>query len=102
MVRLRLASFPLSPWRREERPLPKGENHRRPGREETMATTVTLPGGLSAGEVREAVQRQYSSVAHSPDGSYTFRVGRAFAEALGYPAAILDQLPPSAWEAFTG
>ncbi|HEX5415448.1 MAG TPA: methyltransferase domain-containing protein [Chloroflexota bacterium] len=63
---------------------------------------VRLPGGLSADEVRSAVRARYSEVGTDPDGAYNFRVGRAFAEALGYPTAILDQLPPSVWEAFTG
>jgi ubiquinone/menaquinone biosynthesis C-methylase UbiE len=41
-------------------------------------------------------------VASRPDEGYAFRVGRAFAEALGYPAELLDTIPTSALDAFTG
>lgn len=50
----------------------------------------------------DAVRERYRSVAREPGGAYNFRVGRDFAEALGYPADLLDDLPPSATEAFTG
>jgi len=66
-----------------------------------MATAI-LPSGLNPTDVRRAVQERYSQVGINPDASYNFRVGRAFAEALGYPPMILEQLPPSAWESFTG
>lgn len=66
-----------------------------------MATAI-LPSGLNPTDVRRAVQERYSQVGINPDASYNFRVGRAFAEALGYPPLILEQLPPSAWESFTG
>jgi arsenite methyltransferase len=61
-----------------------------------------LPGGLTAPEVRDAVRERYSRVAMHPEGKYNFKVGRVFAEALGYPKELLDDLPPGAWEAFTG
>ncbi|MEW5850779.1 MAG: methyltransferase domain-containing protein [Myxococcota bacterium] len=64
--------------------------------------TPVLPAGMTADEVVDAVSKRYSEVAQRPDGSYGFRVGRPFAEALGYPGEVLDQLPPSVWEAFTG
>jgi len=67
----------------------------------TVATTV-LPPGLTPDAIRLAVRERYSQVGAHPDSGYNFRVGRVFAEALGYPASILDQLPPSVWEAFTG
>ena len=52
--------------------------------------------------IRDAVRERYGAVAREPGGAYNFRVGREFAEALGYPAELLDDLPPSACEAFTG
>jgi SAM-dependent methyltransferase len=61
-----------------------------------------LPGSLTAPEVRDAVRERYSRVATDPGGTYNFKVGRAFAEALGYPHELLDELPPGASEAFTG
>lgn len=67
-----------------------------------MNWTVALPEGLSAGEVQNAVRERYTQVGADPEGRYNFKVGRGFAEALGYPTAVLDQLPPGAYEAFTG
>lgn len=61
-----------------------------------------FPAGLSASDILKAVRDRYSAVGQRPNGAYNFRVGRAFAEALGYPRSILDQLPPGVWEAFTG
>jgi SAM-dependent methyltransferase len=61
-----------------------------------------LPDGMGFQEIQDAVRRRYTEVAQRPDAGYNFRVGRDFAEALGYPADLLDQLPPGAWEAFTG
>ena len=49
-----------------------------------------------------AVRERYGAVAREPGGGYNFRVGRQFAQELGYPAELLDDLPPSASEAFTG
>ena len=56
----------------------------------------------TADDIRKAVQTRYSQVAREPGGKYNFRVGRAFAEALGYPADLLDALPAALSEAFTG
>lgn len=64
--------------------------------------TVPLPEGLDPAALRAAVRERYARVASHPDERHTFRVGRAFAEALGYPPALLDTLPASATEAFTG
>ncbi len=61
-----------------------------------------LPAGLDPIELRAAVRERYARVASRPDGPYGFRVGRAFAEALGYPAELLDAIPKSALDAFTG
>lgn len=63
---------------------------------------MTLPSGLTPLEVGEAVRGRYSDVGRDPDGDYNFRIGRAFAESLGYPPGLLDALPAGAWEAFTG
>jgi len=53
-------------------------------------------------ELRDKVREAYSAAAHSPTGEHPFPVGRAFAESLGYPAALLDTLPSAAVEAFAG
>src|SRR5262245_12218575 len=56
----------------------------------------------SAEQLREGVWQAYSAVAEAPDSEHPFAVGRAFAERLGYPAEVLQQLPVAAVEAFTG
>ncbi|HZQ35682.1 MAG TPA: methyltransferase domain-containing protein [Dehalococcoidia bacterium] len=61
-----------------------------------------LPDGLSAAEVEAAVRDRYSQVGVDPSQPAGFPVGRAFAEAVGYPAALLDALPAEAAEAFAG
>jgi len=61
-----------------------------------------LPEGVDQDELRQAVRERYTQVATRPDERYAFRVGREFAEALGYPAELLDALPAQSTEAFTG
>jgi arsenite methyltransferase len=53
-------------------------------------------------EVRDKVRTAYSAAAERPAERHPFPVGRAFAESLGYPAALLDSLPSVAVEAFAG
>lgn len=53
-------------------------------------------------EIRDKVRQAYSSAADRPSAKHPFPVGRAFAESLGYPAALLDGLPSIAVEAFAG
>jgi len=61
-----------------------------------------LPEGIDPTELRAAVRERYTDVANEPERGFAFRVGREFAEALGYPAELLDMMPASASEAFTG
>jgi arsenite methyltransferase len=53
-------------------------------------------------ELEEKVQRMYRAVATEPHGDYHFELGRSLAERLGYPAAMLDELPAGAIESFAG
>jgi SAM-dependent methyltransferase len=53
-------------------------------------------------ELRNEVQKKYREVAEKPGGAYHFHTGRPHAVRLGYPEAILDQLPEEACEAFAG
>jgi arsenite methyltransferase len=69
---------------------------------EAAAVATSLVQRLSADLLRRAVRERYDAVADDPAGSYGFRVGRQFAEALGYPPALLDRLPTSSVERFTG
>ncbi len=52
--------------------------------------------------LREEVREAYSSAAERPHDKHPFPVGRDFAESLGYPQELLDQLPPVSMEAFAG
>ena len=61
-----------------------------------------LPAGLSPTALRAAVRERYASVAQHPERPESFRVGRDFAVALGYPPELLDTVPSAATEAFTG
>ena len=63
---------------------------------------AALPEGVTSTELRAAVRDRYARVASEPAERYTFRVGRIFAEALGYPAELLDTVPEQALDAFTG
>jgi SAM-dependent methyltransferase len=57
---------------------------------------------LTASDIRSAVADRYGQVAAQPGGSFNFPVGRAFAEAIGYPAELLATLPAAAVDAFAG
>ena len=57
---------------------------------------------MSSDEIKEAVKNKYSCVAKEPSASFNFPVGRAFALKVGYPEEILDTLPASMYESFTG
>lgn len=56
----------------------------------------------SAEEIKTAVAERYSQVASTPDEKFNFPVGRRFAESVGYDPSLLDRLPCSLWESFTG
>ncbi|MBM4418995.1 MAG: methyltransferase domain-containing protein [Chloroflexi bacterium] len=58
---------------------------------------------MTTDELRAAVRERYGAVGSDPGrGGFGFRVGREFAEALGYPAEVLDAAPADATAAFTG
>ena len=52
--------------------------------------------------IKTAVAHKYSEVAVNPKGQFNFPVGRQFAESVGYSLGLLDRLPASMWESFTG
>lgn len=56
----------------------------------------------SAAEVRTAVAAMYSKVATNPSETFRFPVGPELARSLGYPPDLLDTLPSTAAESFTG
>ncbi len=53
-------------------------------------------------EIKAAVKEEYSQVATAPEADFNFPVAREFAESAGYPKELLNELPGSMWESFTG
>ncbi len=54
------------------------------------------------GAIREAIRRRYAGVARRPDGQFTYPVGRASAEGLGYRIDLLDRVPAVVVDRFVG
>jgi hypothetical protein len=48
--------------------------------------------------LRQKVCDAYSAAAEFPEGKHPFPVGRSFAESLGYPSDLLEELPAVASE----
>ncbi len=59
-------------------------------------------GEMSSDEIKEAVKEKYSQVAKESCATFNFPVGKAFALKVGYSEEILDKLPQSMYESFTG
>lgn len=62
-----------------------------------MPTDSTSQEGL-LGKVRDA----YSQASDNPNGSHPFPIGYDFALSLGYPEELLESLPRTSVESFTG
>ncbi len=57
---------------------------------------------MSKGEIEDAVRLKYNEVATTLDGVFNFPVGKVFALEVGYPKEVLNSLPQSMVESFTG
>ena len=57
---------------------------------------------LNPDEIKKLVKDKYGEVATNPYGVFNCPVGKAFALKVGYPKEILDKLPVSLAESFTG
>jgi SAM-dependent methyltransferase len=57
---------------------------------------------ITSEDIKQAVREKYNQVALTPGAMFNFPVGREFAKSIGYYPEILDKLPPSVWESFTG
>jgi arsenite methyltransferase len=64
-----------------------------------MANILDL---VDVDRLRKEVRIKYRQVADEPGGVFHFHTGRAHAIRLGYPKALIDQLPDEACEAFAG
>jgi ubiquinone/menaquinone biosynthesis C-methylase UbiE len=69
-----------------------------------MQTNPTHPinGGVDPEELARHIAEMYRDVANEVDRDLHFPTGRPLAEALGYPEALLDQLPADAVRSFAG
>jgi SAM-dependent methyltransferase len=53
-------------------------------------------------ELRRRISDKYRDVAVSPELGFHFHTGRPLAQMLGYPDAVIDQLPAGTVESFAG
>lgn len=72
-----------------------------------MAQAQTLPQAdasslVDAEELEAKVREMYGQVAREDEAALHFEVGRPVTERLGYPAALLDAIPPEALASFAG
>lgn len=58
--------------------------------------------GMTPEDIKFAVKEKYGQVASTPGAKFNFPVGKKFAESVGYSRELLDKLPTSIWESFTG
>jgi arsenite methyltransferase len=65
-----------------------------------LATMSAVTG--SANKIRDAVHRVYSDAALHPENQHPFPMGRELACGIGYPPALIADLPSVAVNAFSG
>jgi SAM-dependent methyltransferase len=68
----------------------------------TTNTTFPAPGGVDPQELERHIAEMYRDVANEAARDLHFPTGRPLAEALGYPAELLDRLPVEAVNSFAG
>lgn len=64
--------------------------------------TTEIGRTLNVTELESRVKSMYKDVALNPEKTYHFEMGKALAERLGYPAAMLDKIPMGAIDSFAG
>jgi arsenite methyltransferase len=67
----------------------------------TFPNTPTYPA-VDPEELAQHIAEMYRDVANEVDRDLHFPTGRPLAEALGYPAELLDRLPPEVVRSFAG
>ena len=60
------------------------------------------PTKVDAVDLEQRVKSMYKAVAENPNDKFHFEMGRLMAERLGYPADVLDYIPPAAIDSFAG
>ncbi|MBW2066992.1 MAG: methyltransferase domain-containing protein [Deltaproteobacteria bacterium] len=59
-------------------------------------------GSNNLDHLRNGVREAYSRAAEKPQDEHPFPVGRRFAENIGYPKELLDEIPSISSDAFSG
>src|SRR2546430_13505112 len=63
---------------------------------------MSAPTALDRCELVRQVKALYRQVAEQPHAAFHFPLGRPLAEQLGYPSAVLDNVPADALASFAG
>jgi arsenite methyltransferase len=67
-----------------------------------MSDGLTTEPGLDLGQLRQAIQEEYTAVARDPGRGYHFHTGRPLAGMLGYDDEWLEGLPEGSIASFAG
>jgi SAM-dependent methyltransferase len=67
-----------------------------------MTTSTIFPRTVDPAELDRRIATMYRDVANGARDDLHFPTGRALAEALGYPADVLDRVPAGAVDSFAG
>ena len=65
-------------------------------------TKEMVSAAVDREQLRSQIKEKYTDVALEPDKGFHFHTGRPLARMLGYPDAVVDQLPPATAESFAG
>lgn len=52
--------------------------------------------------IQDGIRKKYAEVSHSAEGKFSYLIGKAGAEALGYPSDIIDESPFVLLDSFCG
>ena len=67
-----------------------------------MSDSLQTELGLDLGQLRQAIQEEYTAVARDPGRGYHFHTGRPLASMLGYDEGWLEGLPAGSIASFAG
>jgi len=67
-----------------------------------MSDSLQTELGLDLGQLRQAIQEEYTAVARDPGRGYHFHTGRPLANMLGYDEGWLEGLPAGSIASFAG
>jgi SAM-dependent methyltransferase len=67
-----------------------------------MSDSLRTESSFDLGDLRQAIQEEYTAVAHDPDRGYHFHTGRPLASMLGYHDEWLEGIPEGSIASFAG